>query len=246
MVMTHNPFVMQGEVFFINYEEIIKSPYPFILDKIKTDMLELYKDVIHIDKISELTMKSLLTLCYYRDTKNVLEYLAKDEFDFVKTLNVLMSNYPELYDLSEPLAMHNTVKLFLGEKFTKHIYIHSDAYDERIAYDIKKTFKNADLVTYVYGPMGKVLENLPMRPTSYFLNDIEHIHDIVKAKDLIEYSNIFIADYPHNFEFNEELQTNDFRFDVGEVIGESICKVAQFVPFEITDEHIENFDKITF
>lgn len=238
-----NPFNNQDEVFFISYDEIIRSPYPFILHKLNTTSLGAsLSDYLDLDKIKPFNFNNLLAYTFQREHVNVLEDFKKTEFDVNTTLAQLKERYVELYQQSPLLSIGKSMFMFLKEEFIKKIYIYSETYDERIAYDIFRTYGASDKLQYAYGPLEEVIPQLAERPTSYFFSNIDDLFTFADKPEWYEYCQFFMADYRFNYVDTEDSVDLDLRFDLGELFGESpICKFAAFMPVHLEAIHVDQF-----
>lgn len=241
LTSSKNPFVLQDEVFFISYTDIVKSIYPYLLKKISTELVDDFKDLLKLESFSKYDEKNLLTLAYQRPHPNMLEYLAKEEFDYNQALFNLVDIYPEVYNKSELLSIGANIEIFMKEKFIKKIYIYSEVYDPRIHYDIQSMYKDMEIVQYAYGPLTDVLDKLESRPTTFFLNDIDYAIELFSDKKYSEFTNILIADYNYNYIVDDE-GNRDFRIDLEEFNDDIVCKIGTFPPIKFTEEHLSQFE----
>jgi hypothetical protein len=240
MSLVHNEYETRPEVVFITYEDVIKTPYPFLLNKIDTRLREFYEPFIDVDKFKGLDMNNLLRLCTQRNDRNVFRWLAKKDFDIDGSLKELKDRYFELYKDSELLKIGESVKLMLTQKFTKKIYIYSEVYDIRIHLDIQESFQDMKRVNYITGDFEKVLDKVE-GVTSFIVSDFDYVYDIIQ-KEKADYTNILLGNYGYNFIFNEDTNAMEFRLDHKKLIGDRVCKFSTFIPAEFKSKHFTQLE----
>lgn len=238
----HNEFEGKPEIIFITYDEVIKSPYPFLLNEINTSLQGVYDTFLDLSEVKGRDMGNLLRLCTQRTDRNLFEYLAKREFDYATALKELKDRYFEVYDKSPLLTMGTSLQMLLTQKFTEKVYIYTEEYDIRVHLDIQNTYKDMKRVNYVTGDFGKVLDKLE-GITSYILNDLDYIIDILN-KDKAEYTNILLASYGYNYVLDEDNDSLDLRIDVEHLIKDRICKFGTFIPAEFTHQDFSQVNGI--
>jgi len=221
-------FVKRPEIFFICYDEIIKNPYPFILHQMRTTYRNVYDEFINFSLIDKLNMIELLKFCIQRRTINIVEYLAKKEFDYNKALNDIFYKFSDMYIMSTPLIISSSIQVMLKQKFTEKIYIHTDKYDKRVHIDIQTQFKDMTKVNYITGNLFNAIKKLS-GVTTYILRNIIDI-GIIMELNKTEYTNIIVANYAYNFTLNKENILVP-RFSVEDLLVERIFKFATFSPY---------------
>jgi hypothetical protein len=235
MTLMQNPFEGRPEIIFMCYEDVIKSPYPFLLNEINTKLSQYYESFLDLDKIKGKDLFNLSRLCVQRSKPNILEYLAKTEFDYVKALKDLKDRYFKVYADSELLAMGKNMDILLAQKFTKKIYLYTEIYDIRIHLDIQETFKDMQRVTYVTGSFKNVINKIE-GITSYILNDLDYAYQIIKeGKE--EYTDIMVANYGYNYFVDDDSQELELRLNMQSLIKDSICKFGTFTPLAMDERH---------
>jgi len=231
----HNEFDAKAEILFITYDEIIKSPYPYLLNKIDTELSPYYESFIDVEKFKGLDMNNLLRFCTQRTDKHLFRYLSKVDFDVDGALKELKDRYYEVYKDSPLLSMGDSIKMLLTQKFTEKIYIYTDIYDIRVHLDIQTMFGDMQRVNYVSGNIQKVLNKLE-GITTFVINDLDYLFDIVESGKT-EYVNIMLASYAYNYIYNEDTKELELRVDVESMLKDKICKFATFIPAEFKREH---------
>lgn len=237
MSLMQNPFDGKDEVIFITYDDVIKTPFPFLLNKINEKLSSFYEPFLDLDKIKGLDMNNLNRLCVQRTDKQIFRFLAKTDFDVDGSLKELHERYFEVYEESPLLATGHSLIRLLSQKFTKKVYIHTDVYDMRVHLDIQNTYNDMDRVNYVTGDLDSVLKELE-GITTYMVADMDHVVKILRSdKEKLQYINILMAQYGYNYIFNDSTNELEYRLDVEKLIGENICKFATFMPIQFKDEH---------
>jgi hypothetical protein len=235
MTLMHNKFEERPEVLLITYEDIIKCPYPFLLNKIDTKLSPYYESFLDLEKFKGMDMDNLLRLCIQRSDIDIFKFLAKEEFDTAGALKDLKDRYFEIYKDSPLLKIGNSLGMMLSQKFTEKIYIYSEVYDIRIHLDVQENFPDMERVNYVSGNFEAVLDKLE-GITTFIVNDIDYIVDIIN-KEKAEYANIMLASYGYNYFYNDDTNAMDLRCDVEKIIGDRVCKFATFIPVDLSEKH---------
>lgn len=233
--LMHNPFVAKDEIIFIEYEEIIRSPYPLLLNLIAHQYRDSYKDFLWMEEFESMDMKNLERLCVQRTKKNIFEYLAKTPFDYDKALKEFKDKFFNLYNESPMLAIGENIAKFMTQKFTKQIYIHTEEYDTRVHLDIQETFNNMELVNYVTGPFDDVIQTLD-GISCYILRDIEKV-PVIFDHQKGNYTEILLAAYGFNYKLDEK-EDPVYKIDIQPFLtDETVFKFGTFQPVELTAEH---------
>ena len=221
--------ISDDEVIFIIYDGIIKTPIPFLLKKLQdSEYNEGYSDAIDYSKFKDFDENQLLAVTSRRLNKNILEYLAIDEFDYKVTYDDLIQRFPTIYSDSKLLSIGRSIYILLHQSFLKKIYIYSEYYDERIQSDISNSFKDLENVTYVSGNFEDVISKIPEKITTYVIDDIDYITILINLKK-IQYTNILLAKYGFNYKLNEDSNMPVLKIDnIDELIKKEIFKLATF------------------
>jgi hypothetical protein len=231
----HNEFEGRSETVLVTYDDVIKTPYPFLLNKIDTKLRSFYEAFLDVDKFKGLDMNNLLRLCVQRTDRHLFRYLAKTDFDFDGALKELQDRYFEIYEQSPLLAMGDGIQMMLTQKFTNKIYIYTEVYDIRVHLDIQKTFNDMERVNYITGDFPSVLNKLD-GITSYIVNDLDYVIDIINSGKT-EFTNIMLAQYGYNYALDDDTQTLEFRMNLSDLIGDRVCKLGTFMPVNFTEKH---------
>lgn len=240
MSLMHNPFEGRDEVIFITYDEIIKSPYPFILDKINTNYKDIYKDFIKTEMFDGLDIKQLLGFCSKRTDKDLFKYLAKMDFDYKGAMDDLKYRYIDMYENSELLKIGESIFMMLTQTFTKKIYIYTEEYDVRVHLDIQKTYDDMNKVNYISGDFSEAIKKVE-GVTNYIISDLDYLIDILDAGKA-DYTTILLASYGYNYIFNEDKGDIELRINPDDFIKDTICKFSTFIPHDYDIEHFRGLE----
>ena len=187
------------DIFFITYDGLIKNFQPTLLDSLRVDVMkEKYGDILDIDFIKSLDKKQIEALCVASYFENTLTMFSKrNDVNFGALLLDLFNQFPDLFSESDLLPLGKSIPILLRQSFLEKIYIYTPLYDERIYEDIKNLFPDPKVV-YVYGDFDEVLKDIPERITSYAINNINYVENIIKANKIFE-TELIIGKYGYNF-----------------------------------------------
>jgi len=227
-------FTKKPEIIFITYDEVIKSPYPFILKQISTRYKQFYEPYLDLSRIEKMDENNLDRLCVQRTDKNLFRYLSKIPFDFDKSMSDILNKFDDMYFNCPLMKMGTALTFLLSQKFTQKVYIYTEKYDKRVHLDIQTTYRDMDRVNYITGNFDEVICSLN-GVTSYILNDINYLVPLIHHKKT-EYTNILVGNFGYNYALNDQNQMV-LRINIDEWVKEFIFKFATFMPIEFTDEH---------
>lgn len=240
-------FTMRDEIFFVTYRDVIRSPYPIIMQRIQQSktLQKALDAVVHLPFLDYTNPASLETFAFQRQQFLLFDYLKKDEdLDVRRLEDELLFRYTDIYEKSNLLAIGESLKMALTEDFVKQIYIYSETYDPRIHADIQVTYEDMSRVSYVTGEdLGAVLDALPVKPTAFFINDIDYIIDLTKKPETLDYTHLFLADYRYNLVRSDDGLV-DYRFELTDYLEDRIVRFSIFKPIAFTSEHLEEFGDV--
>lgn len=226
--------IHKEEIIFIMYDDVIKSPYPALLNNILNQYHDFYSKFLDLDKLNGYDMNNIIRLCVQRTEFNLFQYLAKTKFNFDKSLKDFSSRFDTLYKDSSLLTIGESLHVVMSQKFTQKVYFFSHEYDPRIHKDIQLTFGENKKITYLAGDMVDAINNTP-GINSFILNYYDDIEKICTTNK-IKGSNVLLARYGYNFSLNED-GILDFRVDTNRLQKEYGFKFASFIPTQLTNEH---------
>jgi hypothetical protein len=226
------PEKQRTEVIFIPYEEVIKSPYPILLQTVISKYNDFYSKFLDLRRLDGHDLNNLTRFCIQRSDVNIFEYLATADFDFENSLSELKKRFANLYSSSELLKIGQSLPMLMAQRFTEKIYIYSPEYDPRIHLDLQNSLGSMDKISYIVGKnIGEVVGKIPERITSFILNDIAQvvrINETGKLKD----STVLLASYGYNYAINEKDEL-DYKMDVEALAKATPFEFATFIPREL-------------
>lgn len=234
-----NFFATRDQYVLICYTDIIKMTYPVMLKKLIDDYYDDLIQYFELDKIKDYDIYNLERLCVERTYKNPLRYLKRDECS-EETCDVLLNAFEEemieMYTKSKFSEFGGKLYNVLFQPFIKEVYIYTEKPIEQILYDCKVHFNEFDdKIKYIGGDFIEMVKSLPHRPTSYILNDVNYIQDLID-NDLIEYTEIMIGELGYNFELDEnyELQVKN-KYDT--LMEEKVFKFGIIPIVKLEQKH---------
>ena len=218
----------------VSYHGVLRDANQFIMHQILNDphlhkQLEKYVDFDRFKNMSDnrIDLKMML-----REIKNPLEWLSIKPFNYEANYKKLYEHYPNMFEKSAPLPFYRTIVQMIEAKFVNHIYIYAKDYDERIAYDIVKTFGKNDIVKFVNGNYLDVLEILE-EVTTIVTGDISEVSPIVTIPKYHK-SMVMVARYGYNYEMVKgKLALKDDFTNQCRKVG---IKLVEFTPIDINEE----------
>ena len=234
-----NFFAMRDQYVFICYTDIIKLTYPVML---KNLLEEYYDDLIpyfELDKIKDYDIYNLERLCVERTYKNPLRYLKREECS-EETCEILLKAFEdemiEMYTKSQFTEFGAKLYNLLLQPSVKEVYIYVERPIEQVIYDCKVHFHEYESkIKYVAGDFIEMVKAVPHKPTSYILNDVTYIQDLID-NNFIQYTEVMIGELGYNFELdnNYELQIKG-RLD--NLMDENIFKFGIIPVVKLTKKH---------
>lgn len=233
---------LNSDALFIEYQDVIKSPFYIFLKMINNSQGRGGLD--NIFDMSELNGKNdeeLYTWYIERDNQNIFKSFSIQEEIFntsFKQDQGLVNNLcqeleekeindiPELVTQNAWLNFDLVLKNLIGDKnnsdLIKNIYIWHPYYVKSMEEDIHKRYGN--FVKFVYGNMQEALvRNKITANTTFVFSNILHIFDLMQT-NLLNYASVIIAD-EYFYNYNDEM---DPIIDFNEVFKEYIFKLDFF------------------
>ena len=184
------------------YDNVIKSPDPYILKLAQTKYKDKLKDFLYLDLPQTATIETITSRMVNRTVKNPLEWLAKKSFDYDKAYKQLKSKSMAMYEKSIYLNSYNSLRIFRKSYCIGKIYIWNESYDKRQIYDIAGLLdKSNEKIQYVTSPTLRQAIDTIGDLTVVYDWDVERVRDIVETG---VYDDILfaVADYPFNFDLD--------------------------------------------
>ena len=225
----------------ITYPEVMRDQNTFILKLITTNKMlrKQFDNYLNLRRFDSQSDEHNHVKILTRPTKNLLEWLAKKEFDYESNYNKLYDKYPHMFEDSAVLDMYRTVCQIINESFVKKIFIYSPARDKRIMYDIVKTFGKNSKLTYVTGhyldaatAIGKI--------DLFVDSDLERMSPLMLFPQY-KHSIFMVAKYGYNYE-KDPLSKNDITLKNGasSLAAKKQINLLEFTPFKVTKEALRN------
>ena len=184
------------------YDNVLKSPDPYILNSIRKNYREEFKDFMDLDLLDSLgDYESLFYLTMCRTKKNPLEWMAKKPFDYDKFYNKMKKKSKTLYYDSKPLFQYKAFKSFSRAYLIDQIYVWNPYYDKRQHFDINEILKDRSNVQYcVSENLVDTIDRIGDLNIVYDW-DLDRIAPIIKSGN---YPEIFFAIAGFGFNKNED------------------------------------------
>lgn len=182
------------------YDNVLKCPDVYILDKLCKVYRNKYKDYIDFTNMDTITPEAMMPYIINRPKKNILDWLSLKEFNYDNNYKMLHGKWLDMYEHSPELKMYEVIKRFVRTYYIGNIYVYNPEYDKRQHYDITSNISGVGgKVQYCVG------ENI-----QDIIDQISNLHiiyewDIDRVKTLISSGlndnlKIFLANYKFNFE----------------------------------------------
>lgn len=241
LVLTNDAPFVNSKGMFIEYDDVIKSPFLMMLYQMRHDVN--FNKMFNLDKIKLMTLEELGFWYNNRKNKNVFKCfkLRDDAFDtifkgsislFEEFIDELPENelkaFPEFVDYPTYLNFHNILLNVIESKVANKIYIYNEFYNEAIEKDLKSLYGNS--VKFIYGDLGEILnsKDLPNELTYVFsdLNKIDYLH---RTKRL-DGSCILLADvFGYNYKDTDNHDgKREYIINVDEVYPDEIYRLSSF------------------
>lgn len=209
---TSKNIFFNSECVFIEYYDIIKSPWYVLLSVIAQN--EKIKEILDLSQIEYLDSNGLYEWYVNRNNRNFLEDLHGKKYlpDLDTLLEVLMEN-KVFYETDTKLNTVRVVNTILEQKLTKELIIYTEKENQFVKDDIERLFPKKN-IKYLYGEFREILKQIPS-DTTYFLSDFNKVIDLSEENHLNFSSLVLPYDYSYNFyinEKNEKVPNIDFTY----------------------------------
>lgn len=231
--MITDRFTSRDEIILVEYEEIIRSPYPLLLTAIQDQYNEIYKSYLWTEMFEEMNIPNLERLCIQRSDIDLFKFLAKTEFDTKSALKDLKDKFFTIYEDAPLLPMGDSLIRLMLQKYARKIYIYSEIYDVRIHKDIQTTFQDMQRVPYVTGDFREVIEAIP-DISCYILRDIDNVKAVLDT-GRTDFTEIMLGKFGFNY---KETDTDvELKIDMKPYHDKHTFKFGVFMPQELTEDH---------
>lgn len=241
MTLIHNAFAIKPEVVFVTYDEVVKTPYPIILNQILTRYKSQYEEYLNFLEIHDYDLKNLIRFCIQRTKKNVFHQIARKKFDWDTSLKEIKDKFFDIYTQSDLLSVGEGLVFLINQKFTKKVYIYTEEYDVRVHLDIQRTYHDMRMINYITGPFEKTISSLD-DVTSYILNDADYIPIIFK-NNKANYTEILMANYGYNLAIKSGTDALVPKIDMESYTKDHIFKFGIFMPLNMDESYFSKLVK---
>lgn len=226
VILTYDNTFLNADNLLIEFDDVINSPFFAFLINIKDN--ETIGSVFDFSEVRDYSLEELYEWYLNRKHKNILwnfpvdELVMKnifndDESEFLKWCDKFLYNeldaIPNLLTQGTELNFYNILKMLVGKKIVKNIYVYTEYHSESVKDYIEKEFGN--IVKYVSGEIKDVIkdENITSNST-FILSDITNINEIKEA-GVLNLSSIIVADrYEYNYaDDNEPALDLDYLYE---------------------------------
>ena len=216
MSIDANYFSMRDQYIFITYQDIIKQVYVTLIETLIKDYRDDLRDILILDDLVNHNHENIERLCVERLYKNPLRYIAQseDKFDECdKLLDIFEKDLYSIYTDTPFTVVGAKIFSMLSQRIVKKIYIHTDKQLYQPIYD---------------------MESLDKKPTTYILNDVEYAM-ILLDNDMIEYTEIIIAELGYNFELKDNKVV--LKYDLYNKSHDNIFKIGLLPIIDLEEKH---------
>lgn len=195
---TTDTMFMNSQCLFVEYHDIIKSPWFVLLTVIHQN--EKIRPIIDTSRIAGLDTNQLFEWYCKRENRNFLLDLATaptNKIEYNTILDILMNN-EIFYTIDTKLNAIEAITIALRQKMVKKVVIYTEEENRFVREDIQRLFGSYQNVKYWYGDFEKLLEKIP-DDSSYMLSDFNKIVSMADANHLNYASLILPYDFDYNF-----------------------------------------------
>lgn len=221
---TPNSIFVNSSCLFIEYYDIIRSPY-FMFLLMMANNPESFEKMFDVARISGFGPDALGEWYLERNHQNPFVDLVKPEIlerMSVKDLDNFMNDMLEKQDFlaQSPLLNFSKVITEIPEEVTKNIIIWYPVDNEAVENDVRDTF--GERVRFVTGDLVDFIDEVP-KDATYVFSDITNVDLLYEKKKLYLNSILIPSDYRYNYTDNGEL-----KIDVEEYQKEVLFKLDFF------------------
>lgn len=194
--VTYPTVFMNSECMFIEYDDVIKTPYFTYLYALLTN--EAANEIFDFSELEDLSLNELFQWYIDREERNVLRNLPVwntiweclfhsnqeeydkwvDEFVFQNAIN----DNPEILNIDTSLNFVKVLHALAKAKMVTHLYFYTEYKIDAIEEDVKELFSDFT-IHYVYGDLVTVLkENHIPNNSTFVFSDIDKIDALIEAE----------------------------------------------------------------
>lgn len=242
------------EVVLIEFDKVLINLDQLVLYLVGNVYYEEFKELIDMTHIKGIDLKNALRVASATTEYNPLYAFAKDKgYDWDRAYYDLVRQVDDRYTKCETLPLYKSLVLLSNERFTEKIFIYSRQADDKLYEHIDFNISNTSKIEYVYGDIGKLIEDGTIADVSSFiLGDIRLLPYITQHQDKL--TEDFIEIVMAGYRFNKEgiiLETGDYqtrmKTDKDYILDPRKFKaMAEFKPVYLGEEHYSQYDNVEF
>lgn len=231
MVFTQDSVFLNAKAVFVEYIDVIRSPY-FLLLSLLVDTKHQLVPPFDLSPVINLEEDDLIAWYYARRNRNfMLDLISPDFKDSVKVSDVedflndqLEKNY-ELVESSVRLNFSTAVDILTrGEvTTTPKLVIYYPYNNPSIRKDIELLYEGNKGIEFAYGDMKDIFREFPTDST-YVFSDITNI-TLLEECDKLNYSSILV---PDDYDYNRDEEGN-LLLNLDEYSKDYIFKFNRFL-----------------
>lgn len=206
IIRAYDGIFLNASSIFVEYIDIIKSPYFIFLISLLAD--NKMGDFFDIEELRKKELVDITAWYYLREHQNLLydlklpsnkmKYKAMDDF-----LDHMMD--PIVLESSNSLNMVDVLNsLYMNEGLVGQLYVWYPYENEAVIQDIKNTLSSIPPLNIVTGPLEEALKNTKQDST-YIFSDYTNINILEKSGKLDFSSLILPEDYFYNKRDGEDI-----------------------------------------
>lgn len=239
---TQDEIFLNSQCLFIEYVDIIRSPYYIFLYMMMLNP-ENFKKAFKVERISGFDIPSLGEWYLHRKYQNPLKELLRDEIldqmndeDIDIFMNKQILDIPDFIKYSPELNFVEISRVIVNHQkgIVKKVIVWYPYENDEIAKDVERLFD--DKVEFRTGELYDVLDDIP-KDSTYVFSDIMNI-EVLLEKGRLNLSSILIpTEYRYNY-----TEDDIFKIDYEKYLKESLFKLnffnASVKPIPLTEDEI--------
>lgn len=233
MIPTHDDSVfMNSKSVFVEYIDLIRSPYFYILRGIANSKMSNINSVFDLSKIQGKSDIELIEYYYHRRHQNPLYDLAKPGADYDKLDKIMdgtIERDGELLMYSPELNMVDAITILMhtDSLLVKKVFIYYPYENQNIRSDVNTLFGFNENIEFVTGDLDEVLKAVP-EDSTYVFSDIMKIETLAKLEKLNLSSIVLPYEYGYNYEHPGDIGGN-LLLDLDKFRDTSLFKIDFFI-----------------
>ena len=243
-----NYFGTRDHYMFICFKDMIKLTYPVLLYQLVREYYDDLKDYLELDKIKDFDIYSLERICAERLDINPLKYIKKPMIPD-ETCDLLLKAFNEemidIYTQSRLSEFGAKLYTILPQERIKEFYVYIEEPAHQAIIDFNVYFGDyIHKVKFLTGDFIRAVQCVPHRPTSYVLNDISYVHQLIEHK-YIQYTEILLGELGCNYELDDTFGLKLKGLD-DKSMKDNIFKLRVTPVVTLKPEHFKQIDMDEF